>query len=173
MKTLVKVLDGGWSAWRAAGLPVRPGREHRAPSSFQGAPRERCRVLLSDNPLALPLLDARDPARYRGENEPIDPRAGHIPGARNHYWRLNLEADGRFLSPTAITEAFVTSFGKLPDATTVHYCGSGVTACHNALAQVHAGLPEPRLYCGSWSEWCRDPLRPAAVGGYAQASTVE
>jgi thiosulfate/3-mercaptopyruvate sulfurtransferase len=160
----VAVLDGGWQAWVAAHQPVMRGREQPQQATFVGAPQGERRVLLVDDLPTLPLVDARDPARYRGEIEPLDPRAGHIPGARNHFWRLNLDADGRFRSPTALREAFAASLGKLPDAATVHYCGSGVTACHNVLAQVHAGLPEPRVYCGSWSEWCRDPTRPIASG---------
>ncbi|MGD9602447.1 MAG: sulfurtransferase [Gammaproteobacteria bacterium] len=160
----VQVLDGGWQAWCAAGGPAARGDEQARPRSFNPAPRTARRLLLDDIHPGLPLLDARDPVRYRGEQEPIDPRAGHIPGARNHFWQRNLGSDGRFLAPAALRQALAESLGTLPDATTVHYCGSGVSACHNVLAQVHAGLAEPRLYCGSWSEWCRDPARPAASG---------
>ena len=110
------------------------------------------------------LIDARDPQRYRGEVEPLDPRAGHIPGAQNHFFKNNLDSEGFFLTRAELKQAFTTTLGKLPDSTAVHYCGSGVSACHNILAQTHAGLDEPRLYCGSWSEWCADPERPIAVG---------
>ena len=132
---------------------------------FEGEPRT-ARLLTLDalEPEREALVDARDPARYRGEVEPIDARAGHIPGARNHPFARNLGPDGRFLAPAALRDAFEGSLGTLPGSTTVHYCGSGVSACHNVLAQVHAGLPEPRLYVGSWSEWSRDPQRPAATG---------
>jgi len=160
----VAVLDGGWPAWLAAGGAVRPGEERVPATSFHGEPRLTRRVLLTELEPAMPLLDARDPARYRGEQEPIDPRAGHIPGARNHFWQHNLAGDGRFLPAADLRQALAASLGTLPNGATVHYCGSGVSACHNVLAQVHAGLPEPRIYCGSWSEWCRDPARAAACG---------
>ncbi len=161
----VAVLDGGWQAWQASGGAEASGVSQASPTVFQGAPRAAQRVLLADLPAVQEsLVDARDPARFRGEVEPIDPRAGHIPGARNHPFRRNLAATGTFLAPAALREAFALSLGTLPTASTVHYCGSGVSACHNVLAQMHAGLPEPRLYAGSWSEWCRDPDRPAAVG---------
>lgn len=170
----VAVLDGGFEAWIAAGRPIEAGVRIPVPAAFTGQPRRERLVLLEEAveavatrpSLAFELVDARDPARYRGELEPIDRRAGHIPGARNHCFRKNLDARGHFLPPALLKEAFVGSLGTLPDATTVHYCGSGVSACHNALAQVHAGLPEPRLYCGSWSEWSRDARRPAATGDY-------
>jgi thiosulfate/3-mercaptopyruvate sulfurtransferase len=168
----VAVLDGGLAAWTAAGLPLETGVRVPAPAHFTGTARHARLVQLDEVAASvageggLALTDARDPARYRGEVEPIDKRAGHIPGARNHGWQGNLAADGRFLEPAALREAFTGSLGTLPGSTTVHYCGSGVTACHNVLAQVHAGLPEPRLYCGSWSEWSRDPQRPAATGAY-------
>lgn len=168
------VLDGGFQAWVAAGQPLEAGVRTAEPVAFIGRPRPERLALLDEvveavatrPSLAFELVDARDPARYRGEVEPIDRRAGHIPGARNHCFRKNLDASGRFLPPALLKEAFVGSLGTLPDATTVHYCGSGVTACHNVLAQVHAGLPEPRVYCGSWSEWSRDAQRPGATGDY-------
>jgi len=161
----VAVLDGGWQAWQAAGGAAAGGESRVAATVFAGEPRAAQRVLLAEVPaLHASLVDARDPARFRGEVEPIDPRAGHIPGARNHPFRRNLEATGKFLTPAALREVFAQTLGTLPTASTVHYCGSGVSACHNVLAQMHAGLPEPRLYAGSWSEWCRDPNRPAAVG---------
>lgn len=160
----VAVLDGGWQAWCAAGGPVESGPVTVTPTVFECLPRRDRRIGLEELHPGLRLLDARDPARFRGEHEPIDPRAGHIPGARNHCWRDNLGPDGCFLAPRQLHAALQASLGTLPDGETVHYCGSGVSACHNVLAQVHAGLPEPRLYCGSWSEWCRDPARPAATG---------
>lgn len=170
----VAVLDGGLEAWVAAGHPLETEPHRAEPVTFRGRPRAERLVLLAEvvdavakrPSLACELVDARDPERYRGEVEPLDARAGHIPGARNHCFRKNLDSRGRFLPPALLREAFVGSLGTLPDATTVHYCGSGVTACHNVLAQVHAGLPEPRLYCGSWSEWSRDAQRPGATGDY-------
>lgn len=158
------VLDGGITRWIAEGRSLaQAGRT--PPSTRYPARADRARlVTLAEVPAVALLVDAREAARYRGEIEPLDPRAGHIPGARNHPWQNNLHADGGFKSPAELREAFQASLGKLPDRATVHYCGSGVSACHNVLAQVHAGLAEPRLYCGSWSEWCSDPSRPAAHG---------
>ena len=165
------VLDGGWQAWlawqAACGVAARAeesGSRVAAQATYVGLPRLDRRLLLDELGPQMTLLDARDPARFRGESEPIDPRAGHIPGAHNHCWRQNLTEDGRFRSSVELRKAFAASLGTLPDGATVHYCGSGVSACHNVLAQVLAGLPEPRLYCGSWSEWCREPTRPAALG---------
>ncbi len=171
----VAVLDGGWSAWLKAGGAQRGGNEATSPCIYDGVADWRRRVLLADIKPSMTLLDARDPVRFRGEQEPIDPIPGHIPGARNHFWRQNLGPDGTFRAPTALREAFISSLGTLPDADTVHYCGSGVSACHNVLAQVYAGLPEPRIYCGSWSEWCRDSTRPIAMGpdGGAGDTTIK
>ena len=161
----VAVLDGGWQAWCRAGRATEAGARVAHPARFDGQPRRaRLRTLDELDPARERLVDARDPARFRGEVEPIDRRAGHIPGARNHAFPRNLDSGGRFLAPDLLRDAFTDSLGTLPDGATVHYCGSGVSACHNVLAQVHAGLPEPRLYCGSWSEWSREPQRPAATG---------
>ena len=151
----VAVLDGGWQRWVAAGLPVRAGDER--------VMARTCTVRLAPTRLVVrdeveptsPLLDAREPARFRGEVEPLDPVAGHIPGARNHCWRDNLGADGCFLPPVDLARQLSAALGRTPDLATVHYCGSGVSACHNLLAQAHAGLGDGRLYAGSWSEWCR------------------
>ena len=160
----VAVLDGGINAWCERGFGLDATLPAPVVTEFAGQFRHARVVMLACITPALSLVDARDPARYHGEHEPIDPRAGHIPGARNHFWRANLGPDGVLLDPAELREAFRTSLGTLPDAATVHYCGSGVSACHNVLAQVHAGLPEPRVYCGSWSEWSRDPQRPIALG---------
>ncbi len=158
------VLDGGWSAWVASRSAIEVGENRALKAEFSGRARRSRLVTIDeiDNPEN--LIDARDPQRYRGEIEPLDPRAGHIPGARNHFFKDNLDGEGFFLTPPALKQVFTTTLGKLPDSTAVHYCGSGVSACHNILAQTHAGLDEPRLYCGSWSEWCADPKRPIAVG---------
>ncbi len=161
----VAVLDGGWQAWCREGRPTKAGVRVARPARFAGAPRRERLVTLDElDPARERLVDARDAARFRGEVEPIDKRAGHIPGARNHAFPRNLAPDGRFLAPARLRDAFAESLGTLPGSSTVHYCGSGVSACHNVLGQVHAGLPEPRLYCGSWSEWSRDPQRAAATG---------
>ena len=108
------------------------------------------------------LLDSRDPARYRGDYEPIDRVAGHIPGAINRWWKDNLDAEGLFLSADELHLQFTTLFKEMPLRRVSVYCGSGVTACHNLLAIKHAGLEMGRLYAGSWSEWCADPSRPVA-----------
>jgi len=160
----VAVLDGGLRAWADAGLPQRAGAEIVKPATFTGSARRERLVVLAEMTAGPHLIDARDPRRYRGETEPLDPRAGHIPQARNHCFMNNLDGNGHFRKPQALRQAFEATLGTLPTSASVHYCGSGVSACHNVLAQVHAGLEEPRLYCGSWSEWCADPDRPAAVG---------
>lgn len=109
------------------------------------------------------VLDAREPARFRGETEPVDPRAGHIPGARSVPCRDNVDADGRFLPVPALRKRFEAA-GVTEGSPVISYCGSGVTACHNLIALEHAGFPAGRLYPGSWSQWSSDPDRPVAVG---------
>jgi thiosulfate/3-mercaptopyruvate sulfurtransferase len=109
-----------------------------------------------------PVLDARAGERFRGEVEPLDPVAGHIPGARWRFFKDNLQPDGRF-KPAPVLRAEFDALGG-PPGEWVHHCGSGVTACHNLLAMEHAGLTGSRLYPGSWSEWCADPARPVARG---------
>jgi thiosulfate/3-mercaptopyruvate sulfurtransferase len=110
------------------------------------------------------LLDARTPERYRGEEEPIDPVAGHIPGARNRPWQQNLNSDQTFKSPSALRSEFDALLGVRSPSQVTHQCGSGVTACHNVFAMELAGLPGSALYGGSWSEWIADPKRPIASG---------
>jgi len=112
----------------------------------------------------LRLIDARAAERFRGDVEPLDPVAGHIPGALNRPFKDNLDAEGRFLRPEALREAFLPLLGGRPASEVVHQCGSGVTACHNLLAMEAAGLSGAALYPGSWSEWCADPARPVARG---------
>ena len=163
----VRVLDGGLAAWRAAGGALEPGEVAPAtpgPAWPLGPEPEGLR--LTADALAaqlgrVALLDARAPERYRGDVEPLDPVAGHIPGALNRPFSANLGPDGRFLPPEALRAAFQGLAGARP---VVHQCGSGVTACHNLLAMAVAGLPGGALYAGSWSEWCRDPARPVARG---------
>jgi thiosulfate/3-mercaptopyruvate sulfurtransferase len=106
------------------------------------------------------VVDARSPDRFRGENETLDPVAGHIPGATNRFFKLNLDAAGRFKSPDALKQEFESLLGERDAAGVVHQCGSGVTACHNLLAMEHADLRGSRLYPGSWSEWVSDRSRP-------------
>lgn len=160
----VAVLDGGWPAWVAAGLPACTGEEHRARAEFIGRPYAD-RVVSPDQVLRQPrLIDSRDPARFRGETEPVDPVAGHIPGAVNHFCKNNLDEQGRFRDTASLRRLLQPAFGAAAPGEVTFYCGSGVTACHNILAAVHAGFNEPRLYAGSWSEWCADPVRPVARG---------
>jgi thiosulfate/3-mercaptopyruvate sulfurtransferase len=109
------------------------------------------------------LVDARVPERFRGEVEPLDPVAGHIPGAINRPYVDNVARDGTLKAPDALRKEFARLLGDTPLERVVHYCGSGVTACHNALAMEVAGLPGTRLYPGSWSEWVADASRPVEV----------
>ena len=151
----VAVLDGGWPGWLAAGLPVMSGNETRPIALFTGQPHSD-RLVTIDQVPDLPLLvDSRAPERYRGEVEPIDPVAGHIPGALNRYYGANWTADGRWRQPEELAAEFTELLGPTDPATSTYYCGSGVSACVNLLAMTHAGLPEGRLYVGSWSEWSR------------------
>ncbi|MGH8645908.1 MAG: sulfurtransferase [Gammaproteobacteria bacterium] len=160
----VALLDGGWPVWIRANLPHRSGEEGNAVALFEGQPRSDRLVRIEEIASPRLLVDSRDPSRYRGEHEPIDPVAGHIPGAVNHFWRENLDPSGRFLPQAQLRERFQRVTENTPTEEVVFYCGSGVTACHNIVAAVHSGLPEPRLYAGSWSEWCSDPGRPVATG---------
>ena len=167
----VAVLDGGWPAWCAAGLPVtaRGIREVPRPRAtpFDGRPDMTQVVTTADilrGRLEGMLVDVRTAERFRGEQEPIDPVAGHIPGALNMPLQRHLSADGRFLDGPAL-RALYGSIG-IGDGTGVTFmCGSGVTACHGILALAIAGFPAARLYAGSWSEWIRDAEHPVARGG--------
>lgn len=156
----VAVLDGGWQAWVAEGLPTWAGEEHNEPASFSGSPRRDWLVTLEMLPEQVLLVDSRDGARYRGEVETIDPYAGHIPGAVNYFYGLNVDAEGRFLAGEQVKQQLEAVLGDTRPQEAVFYCGSGVSACVNLLALKHAGLPDGKLYVGSWSEWCTDPTRP-------------
>lgn len=160
----VAVLDGGFSIWQQEGHPTLSGDEKKNSGNFQGDPRGEWLVTLDQVGDAKLLVDSRDPARYRGETEPLDRIAGHIPGAINHFWKNNLDETGFFKKPDQIREDFMDFLGVTEPSDAVFYCGSGVTACHNLLAAAHAGLTAPKLYVGSWSEWCADPERPVATG---------
>ena len=163
----VRVLNGGLAAWRAAGLATESGPSPvAAPGGFVAQPGQRAQLSADDIAAELAgdrrvrLVDVRAPERYSGESEPIDPVAGHIPGAVNLPSMDNLDADGRFLDGTAIARPF-TDAGFDTDA--VLYCGSGVTAAHSLLALESAGLTGA-IYPGSWSDWIADPRRPVATG---------
>jgi thiosulfate/3-mercaptopyruvate sulfurtransferase len=165
--TAVAVLDGGVAAWTAAGGTLETGAaQPPAPAAaYPLSPEPGRRVITADALQAqlgrVTLIDARAPERYRGDIEPLDPVAGHIPGALNRPFSANLGADGRFQSPETLRAAFAPLLGA---GEVVHQCGSGVTACHTLLAMEIAGLPAGTLYAGSWSEWCRDGRRPVARG---------
>lgn len=165
--TQVSVLDGGLQAWQAAGGQVQTGTlAPTGPEATYPAGPAGMKTVGADDLLKHPerwtVVDARAPERYRGEVEPLDSRAGHIPGALNLFFKDNLGSDGRFLPKDALADRFATLTGNLDRV--VNQCGSGVTACHNILAMVAAGLGDAALYPGSWSEWSADPDRPVAQG---------
>lgn len=162
----VSVLDGGYAAAVQAGLPVTdeaPDVEALPPYpadrfAWPTADIEEVAARRGDGSWL--LLDVRDAARFRGETEPIDPVAGHIPGARNLFFGENLDAEGRFKPPEELRRMYDRLRGEVPPERVVVHCGSGVTACHTLLALERAGLGGASLYVGSWSEWCRQPDRP-------------
>jgi len=162
------VLDGGLDRWIAEGRPLTAEEPHVEPATFiarQPTPTASAGEIvehLDDG--ALTVLDARAPERYRGEIEPIDPVAGHIPGAVNRPYSANLTAQGIFKPALQLRREFQTLLKESPPESVVHQCGSGVTSCHNVLAMAIAGLPGSRLYPGSWSEWIAAPERPIARG---------
>ena len=169
----VAVLDGGVAAWTAEGGMLDnhiPATANTAPAyPSREPPHEPLAVLVDADQLLTrlgrtPLLDARAAERFRGEVEPLDARAGHIPGARNRFFKDNLDANGRFKPAAALHAEFAPLVGASNPADVVHQCGSGVTACHNLLAMEVAGFTGSALYAGSWSEWSSDPGRPVAMG---------
>ena len=159
----VAVLDGGLAKWLAEKRPVTAEIPRLAPSSYPMKLRQESRVdvaeVLNRAPNTL-LLDARAGVRYRGEQEPIDPVAGHIPGAMSRFNGNNVKPDGTFKDATSLRQELLQAIGNRSATDVVHYCGSGVAACHNLLAMEIAGLPGGKLYAGSWSEWIADPSRP-------------
>ncbi len=165
----IAVLDGGFKAWTDAGLPVTSALPTVMATRFDAKPRD---TMLLDaagvgqaaaDP-AWRVLDARGPERYAGAVEPLDTKAGHVPGAHNYPFTNNLGPDGRFLPAAQLKSQLQQSLGTVPAERAIMMCGSGVTACHNLLALEVAGLTGARLYAGSWSEWIRDPARPIALG---------
>jgi len=164
----VAVLDGGYAAWQAAGLPIEKGAAVTRPASNVSL-RFDDRLMLLDHAAVSDvapgtLLDARAALRYRGEVEPLDRIGGHVPGALNRPFGDNLDSDGRFKPAAQLRDEFLAVLGAADPSSVVHMCGSGVTACHNLLAMEHAGLHGSRLYPPSWSGWVSDPARPVAKG---------
>ena len=166
----VTVLDGGLQAWRRRKLPLESGARTVTAVDFSAVECPE-RVLgtqeiisqLGSASGAL-LIDARDATRYRGEAEPIDTKAGHVPGSRNLPYTACLRQDGTWLDAEALRERLTPLLGGDLGAAWAVMCGSGVTACHVAISGLLAGYREPRLYVGSWSEWIRDPGRPIGLG---------
>jgi thiosulfate/3-mercaptopyruvate sulfurtransferase len=164
----VAVLDGGWQAWLAQTSWSSIEEPEREDGRFTARPSlvqmvEADRVLATRGDAGTVLIDARAPERFEGRVEPLDPVAGHIPGAVNRFWQTNLQ-DGRFKSPAQLRAEFDALLGGRSPSQVIHQCGSGVTAAHNVLAMELAGLPGSALYAGSWSEWIRDPARPVTQG---------
>jgi len=161
----VAVLDGGLPKWKNEGRAQTRAAPRIEPSTFTPRRRDALRVdaagvLANLRSPGMLIVDARTPERFAGLNETMDPVGGHIPGAINRLFQLNLENAGTFKAPAVLRREFNDLMrGHAPEQI-VHQCGSGVTACHNLLAMEAAGLRGSRLYPGSWSEWCADPARP-------------
>lgn len=161
----VQVLDGGLESWKG-----KTSTAILAPAPLEQQPRSRpfAGLVLLDEILGnlasqrKSIVDARSPDRFHGQNETLDPVAGHIPGSLNRFYKCNLEGDA-FKSPAMLRDEFSDLLGNTRTSDVVHSCGSGVTACHNLLAMEHAGLSGSLLYAGSWSEWCADPERPVEL----------
>ena len=165
----VAVLDSGTDAWEQAGGALVPGEETRAPRHFTPKPEPGMALGVAEVEAGLAsgayfLVDARERVRWRGEHEPIDPVAGRIPGARNHLWKANLGPDGRFRTPEDLRETLGALTRDRAGRRIVCYCGSGLSAAHDALALELAGIEDVSVYSGSWSEWCADPGRPVERG---------
>lgn len=165
----VAVLDGGFKTWLAAGLPVSNMPAASSSRRFIAHPHHDWVLSTADvrnrlHKAGWRIVDARAPERYAGEVEPIDPVAGHIPGAINYPLTNNLDSDGRFLSAAELRRQWQTVLGEADAAHVISSCGSGVTACHNLLALEIAGFSGGKLYAGSWSEWCKQPGYPISTG---------
>jgi len=166
----VAVLDGNLPLWLIEDRHLEAGEKRNLRGDFYGEPRKEMvvstagvKAMLGDKNFL--LVDSRSPERYRGEVEPIDPVAGRIPGSINRFYENNIQPSGLlFKSPEILRDEFEALLGGVKPQNAVFYCGSGPTSCHNLLAMVHAGLPMPRDYAGSWSEWIRDPANPVEKG---------
>ena len=163
------VLDGGLDKWTAERRPQTSASPAPRPTTFvpkrPGPVATADEILRQLNDRSLFVLDARAPERFRGDLEPIDPVAGHIPGAHNRPYGENLTPQATFKPAELLRSEFEALLGDTPPSAVVHHCGSGVTACHTLLALDRAGLTGARLYVGSWSEWCRDPARAREPAG--------
>ncbi len=170
----VAVLNGGFDAWQRAQLPVEARAQVRPARAFAAVPDAAMLALQQEIAAGSAagtfrtgpalLVDARAADRFAGQNETLDPVAGHVPGARNHPFASNLDAAGRFLPAAQLRSAWQQTLGASPATQLIAMCGSGVTACHNLLALEVADLPGARLYAGSWSEWIRDPTHAVELG---------
>jgi thiosulfate/3-mercaptopyruvate sulfurtransferase len=165
----VALLDGGYSRWQREGFAITSEAPAHRPGKFVPQPRlgasvDAHYVSAFGRDARIALIDARAAERFEGRAEPLDPVAGHIPGAVNRFWQLNLAPDGNFKPGAALREEFGKLLAGRDPASAIHTCGSGVTACHNLFAMELAGLGGSRLYPGSWSEWCADPARAVATG---------
>lgn len=163
--TRVAVLDGGLVYWHAQGYPIESGENHNPAARFEGVYHPELMVTTAQVEQLIGnkdwrIIDARAAERYAAETEPIDPVKGHIPGALNRFHELNLDRDSLFKSPEQLKEEFIPLLNPEHPENTIVYCGSGVTSGHHLIAMKLAGLPAPKLYVGSWSEWIRDPSRP-------------
>jgi thiosulfate/3-mercaptopyruvate sulfurtransferase len=163
------VLDGGFAAWLSAGGAVEQALPSYRAQRYETQSAARAAVVATDELPARQaagdlLVDVRAAPRYRGEQEPIDPKAGHVPGARNRPFSANVTSDGRFRPPAELRAELLELLAGRDPGRLMAMCGSGVTACHLLLAMEAAGLPGGQLYAGSWSEWIRAPARPIKVG---------
>jgi thiosulfate/3-mercaptopyruvate sulfurtransferase len=161
----VAVLDGGFAKWVAEGRPISGAAGPHEASEFRAVPRPDMTIGVDDvsahaHDADWRLLDARAPERYRGEVEPIDPVAGHIPGATSYFFQRNMDEHGTFRTPEDLRARFGPHIKGIVPEHIVSYCGSGVQACHNLLALEHAGVSGSKLFPGSWSEWVSDRSRP-------------
>lgn len=167
----VRLLDGGFDAWSQQHYPLQSGAQSFKSRTFSAQPRnERIvrsedLVMSGDHVASLNLLDARDRSRFRGDVEPIDRVAGHIPGAKNMPFQESLAANGLWKARDVRRAQWIGMLSGDPDAASIAMCGSGVTACHLVLSAVDSGIREPQLYVGSWSAWIEDPTRPIGTGG--------
>lgn len=166
----VAVLDGGFAKWTAEKRATRSGVERRTRTEFKGVRQSDMVVdAVAVDQLTTRsdwrLVDARAPERFRGEVEPLDKQAGHIPTAVNHPYLTNVNEQGTLKKPEELRALFAPTLGQVPPDRIVCYCGSGVSACHDLLAMEHAGLKGAKLYAGSWSEWSSDPAKPIETTG--------